>query len=143
MTRDEIAAFFIVRQAQWDARDHRGLTEGHAQDSIVESPMFGRLQGREAIGESYANLFTTFPDWLLTIDDLLIDGQRVVQVFSATATHVGEFMGLPGTNRRFTIQGVRVFQMADGLIRHEKRMYDFTAMLVQVGVLKAKPARIA
>jgi steroid delta-isomerase-like uncharacterized protein len=143
MTRDEILAFFKVRQAQWEARDHRGLADGHAPDSIIESPMFGRLQGREAIGESYANLFTIFPDWCLTIDDLVIDGQRVVQVFSVTATHVGEFMGLPGTNRRFTIQGVRVFQMGDGLIRHEKRMYDFTALLVQVGVLKAKPARIA
>lgn len=143
MTRDEIAAFFKIRQAQWEARDHRGLAEGHAPDSIVESPMFGRLQGREAISESYAHLFTTFPDWFLTIDDLLIDGQRVVQVFSVTATHVGEFMGLPGTNRRFTIQGVRVFEMGDGVIRQEKRMYDFTALLVQVGVLKAKPARVS
>ncbi len=142
MTRDEITAFFKARQAQWEARDHRGLADGHAPDSIIESPMFGRLQGREAIRESYANLFTTFPDWFLTIDDLVVDDQRVVQIFSVTATHVGEFMGLPGTNRRFTIQGVRIFQMGDHAIRHEKRMYDFTAMLVQVGVLKAKPARV-
>ncbi len=142
MTRDEITAFFKARQAQWDARDHRGLADGHAPDSIIESPMFGRLQGREAIRESYANLFTTFPDWFLTIDDLVVDDQRVVQIFSVTATHVGEFMGLPGTNRRFTIQGVRIFQMGDHAIRHEKRMYDYTAMLVQVGVLKAKPARV-
>lgn len=142
MTRDEITAFFTLRQAQWEARNHRGLADGHAPDSIVESPMFGRLQGREAIGESYANLFATFPDWFLTIDDLVIDGQRVVQIFSVTATHVGEFMGLPGTNRRFTIEGVRVFTMGDGVIQHEKRMYDFTALLVQVGVLKAKPAKV-
>jgi steroid delta-isomerase-like uncharacterized protein len=142
MTRDEISAFFKARQAQWDARDHAGLADGHALESIVESPMFGRLQGREAIRESYANLFSTFPDWLLTIDDLVIDNQRVVQIFSVTATHVGEFMGLPGTNRRFTIQGVRVFDMSDGFIRHEKRMYDFTAMLVQVGVLRARPAKL-
>ena len=142
MTRDEITAFFKLRQAQWEARDHRGLADGHAADSIVESPMFGRLQGREAIRESYSNLFTTFPDWFLTINDLVIDGQRVVQIFSVTATHVGEFMGLPGTNRRFTIEGVRVFEMGDGMIQHEKRMYDFTALLVQVGVLKAKPARV-
>jgi steroid delta-isomerase-like uncharacterized protein len=105
--------------------------------------MFGRLQGREAIRDSYANLFLTFPDWDLHIDDLVIDGQRAVQIFSVTATHVGEFMGLPGTNRRFTIQGVRIFEMRNGLIRHEKRMYDFTAMLVQVGVLRARPAKLA
>jgi steroid delta-isomerase-like uncharacterized protein len=143
MTRDEIAAFFTARQGLWTARDHRALADGHAPDSIVDSPMFGRLQGREAIRDSYANLFLTFPDWDLHIDDLVIDGQRAVQIFSVTATHVGEFMGLPGTNRRFTIQGVRIFEMRNGLIRHEKRMYDFTAMLVQVGVLRARPAKLA
>jgi steroid delta-isomerase-like uncharacterized protein len=142
MTRDEIGAFFKARQGLWKAKDHRALADSHAIDSIVESPMFGRLQGRDAIRESYASLFATFPDWDLTIDDIVIDGSRVVQIFSVTATHVGEFMGLPGTNRRFTIQGVRVFEMGDGVIKHEKRMYDFTAMLVQVGVLKAKPARV-
>jgi hypothetical protein len=33
-----------------------------------------------------------------------------------------------------------VCQVADGLIVHERRIYDFTGMLVQIGVLKAKPA---
>ena len=142
MTRDEITAFFSHRQALWMAHDSQALADGHAMDSIVESPMFGRLCGRDAIRESYANLFATFPDWDLHIDDVLVDGQRAVQIFSVNATHTGEFMGLPGTNRRFTIQGVRVFEMSDGFIRHEKRMYDFTAMLVQVGVLRARPAKI-
>jgi hypothetical protein len=66
-----------------------------------------------------------------------------VQVFSVTAKHVGEFMGLPGTNRLFTIQGVRIFDVANGFITHEKRMYDFTALLVQVGVLRARPAKVS
>jgi hypothetical protein len=28
----------------------------------------------------------------------------------------------------------------DGAVVHERRIYDFTGMLVQIGVLKAKPA---
>jgi hypothetical protein len=35
---------------------------------------------------------------------------------------------------------VTVCRVADGLIVHERRIYDFTGMLVQIGVLKAKPA---
>ena len=50
-------------------------------------------------------------------------------------------MGLPGSNRRFKIQGVRLFTMADGLVQHERRMYDFTGLLIQVGVLRGKPAK--
>ena len=82
-----------------------------------------------------------FPDWDFRIEDLLIDGNRAAQSFTVTATHVGEFMGLPGTNRRFQIQGVRLFEMGNGLIQHEKRMYDFTGLLIQIGVLRGKPAR--
>ena len=141
MTRDEIAAFFAARQAIWNARDPVALAACHALDATVESPMFGRLQGRPAIQDSYESLFMKFPDWDFRIEDLLIDGNRAAQSFTVTATHVGEFMGLPGTNRRFQIQGVRLFEMGNGLIQHEKRMYDFTGLLIQIGVLRGKPAR--
>jgi hypothetical protein len=30
---------------------------------------------------------------------------------------------------------------ADGLIAHERRIYDFTGLLLQIGVLRAKPAK--
>jgi hypothetical protein len=30
--------------------------------------------------------------------------------------------------------------MGDGKIQHERRVYDFTGLMVQLGVLKAKPA---
>jgi steroid delta-isomerase-like uncharacterized protein len=141
MTRDEISAFFAGRQPLWTARDADGLAAGHAPDSIVVSPMFGRLQGRAAIRDAYAALFRTFPDWDLQIEDLLIDGSRVAQSFSVSATHVGDFMGYAGTNRRFEIHGVRLFEMGDGLIRSEKRLYDFTGLLIQIGVLRSKPGK--
>jgi len=35
---------------------------------------------------------------------------------------------------------VVVCHVADGLVTYERRIYDFTGMLVQIGVLKAKPA---
>jgi steroid delta-isomerase-like uncharacterized protein len=142
MTRDQIAAFFDAMQVRWTARDHDGLAACYALDAVVESPMFGHLQGRQAIRDSFEALFTTFPDWELTVQELLVDGERVALIAAVNATHVGEFMGIPGTNRRFQIRGVRQFKLNDdGLIKWERRLYDFTALLVQVGVLKAKPAR--
>jgi hypothetical protein len=29
--------------------------------------------------------------------------------------------------------------MAEGLIAHERRVYDFTGLLIQLGVLRSKP----
>lgn len=140
MTRPEILAFFDERQKAWAARDPDGLAAGHAEHGTIESPIFGHREGRPAIRESYRALFDMFPDWDFQGEPLLIDGDRVAQPFSAAATHTGTFMGLAGTHRRFKIQGVRLFTMADGLVQHERRTYDFTSLLIQIGVLKSKPA---
>jgi steroid delta-isomerase-like uncharacterized protein len=141
MTRQEITSFFADRQARWDAHDAVALAADHAEDGMVHSPMHGPRRGRHAIAGSYRALFDAFPDWKFSGDDLIIDGDRVAQPFSAEATHVGDFMGLAGTNRRFRVQGVRVYDMTGGLIHSEKRYYDFTSLLIQIGVLRSKPAR--
>ncbi|HEX7779378.1 MAG TPA: ester cyclase [Vicinamibacterales bacterium] len=141
MTRDAIRAFFADRQVEWKRRDADALAKGYVEDCEVYSPMFGSLKGRPAVGEAYRSLFKIFPDWDLRIEDLLIDDDRVAQIFAVNATHVGEFMGLPGTNRRFEIHGVRLCTMGDGVIRTERRLYDFTSLLIQVGALRSKPAR--
>jgi predicted ester cyclase len=141
MTRDQIAGFFRERQGQWAARDPEGLSRGHAADCVVESPMHGTPRGRAAIEDAYRALFAIFPDWTFEGDELYIDGDRVAQPFRATATHVGDFMGIAGTNRRCRIEGVRLYRLQDGLIVHERRLYDFTGLLIQLGVLRSKPAR--
>jgi steroid delta-isomerase-like uncharacterized protein len=140
MTREETVAFFHARRDVWRRRDAEVLASMHAYNGLVVSPMFGSLRGHEAIASSYASLFRMFPDWTFIDESLLVDGDRVAQVFSATATHSAEFMGLPASGRKFRIQGVRLFTMKDGFIQEEQRTYDFTGLLIQVGVLKSKPA---
>jgi C-1 hydroxylase len=139
MTRDEIIRFFDNRQAAWRARDPESLAAGHAEDGTVVSPMFGALHGRTEIAESYRRLFETFPDWFFKNEELIVDADRVAQHFVATATHVGEFMGLSGTNRHGRIEGVMLYTMKDGTILRERRHYDYSALLIQIGVLRSKP----
>jgi steroid delta-isomerase-like uncharacterized protein len=143
MTRDRLTAFFSERQHVWERRDAVALAAEHAADATVVSPIFGTVRGRAAIELTYRDLFTVFADWDFLGEDLVIDDTRVVQVFRARATHAHEFLGMPGTGRRFEIQGALVFHFAaDGLIQHERRIYDFSGMLIQIGVLKAKPAAL-
>jgi steroid delta-isomerase-like uncharacterized protein len=139
MTRDEVVRFLEERQKHWVARDGDALASQHAPDGTVNSPMFGKLSGREAIAHSYHRLYEAFPDFSLNPDEVIIDGDHVAQPFSATATHIGEFMGLPGTKHRTRIQGVLLMRLAAGLIQDERRLYDFSMLLMQVGVLKGKP----
>jgi steroid delta-isomerase-like uncharacterized protein len=142
MTRDQIDAFFEQRQSAWRKRDVITLAVGHAADGTIESPMFGDVRGRVAIEKSYRDLFAIFQDWDFNGDPLLVDGDRVAQPFLVRATHTNEFFGVPASGRRFETHGVMFYTFgADGKITKERRIYDFTALLIQIGVLKAKPSR--
>jgi Predicted ester cyclase len=139
MTREDIISFFDARLLDWRARNPERLAAGHAEDGTVVSPMFGALHGRAEIAESYRRLFASFPDWFFKSEELIIDGSRVAQHFVASATHVGEFMGLAGTNRHGRLEGMLLYTMKDGAILHEQRQYDYSALLIQIGVLRSKP----
>lgn len=139
MNRDEVIKFFEARQLDWRARNPDALARHYHENGTVVSPMFGALHGRVEIADAYRRLFTTFPDWFFKNEELIIDGPRIAQHFVATATHVGEFMGLPGTNRHGRLEGMLLMTMKDGLIEHEQRLYDFSALLIQIGVLRSKP----
>jgi len=51
----------------------------------------------------------------------------------------GGFLGLAPTGKPFRLPMVMVCALKDGAIVREQRIYDFTGMLIQIGVLKAKP----
>lgn len=139
MTKNEINEFFNRWHAAWAARDVTSIASLYAPDCKVTSPMFGQLQGRSAVTESCRRLFKVFPDLKMETEPPIIDGNRAAIVFSSTATHSGEFMGLPATGRKVSVGGVFVLTLDDGLVDAELRLYDFTALLIQVGVLRAKP----
>ena len=141
MTYADIERSFAGQQQDWDRRDSEALTRRHAADGTVVSPIFGTVEGRVEILESYVSLFATFPDWHYVGQQLVIDGTSAAQEFTVDATHSGTFMGLPPSGRKFKICGVRLFEMREGLIAHERRYYDFTGLLIQLGVLRGKPAR--
>ena len=140
MTRDEILALMSRRIAGYAKRDAAALAATHAENSSVASPMGGVQEGREEIERVYRNWFAAFQDIKTEQDDLLIDGDRAVLIARVSGTHSGDFMGLPATGRQMEVLMVSLMTVADGFVIDERRIYDFTGLLVQVGVLKAKPS---
>jgi steroid delta-isomerase-like uncharacterized protein len=140
MTREEITALFDRRAEYWRRHDAVALTADHSADCIVISPTGGVLEGHDAIERIYRVWFTAFPDLTISPTELLIDGDRVMLVFIIRGTHSGDFFGLRASGRRLEATCAFLYRIANGLIVHERRILDFTGVLVQVGVLRAKPA---
>ena len=140
MTRDQIIALFEPAGIAWHARDAAALTADHAADGVVVSPTGGVLEGRVEIERIYRVWFTAFPDLVFTTEDLLVDENRVCVLCRITGSHAGEFFGMPPTGRRIEVAGAFIYRIQNDQIVHERRILDFTGLLVQVGVLRAKPA---
>ena len=141
MSRDEIAALMDRRRHDWNTRDAHALALDHSEDCVVESPWAGgNATGREAIERLYASLFHTFPDFKLEQRDLLIDGDRAALFAKNSGTDRGGFMGMDPSGRAVKVSIAFLYELRDGLIVSEHRIYDFTGMLIQIGVLKAKPS---
>jgi len=140
MTRDDILQLFSRRLSALNDHDVDEFASTYAEDAVVESPLGGTHQGRSTIASVVAALFSALGDATFVSDELIIDGDRVVHVFTLSGTDTGGLMGMTPSGRPVQLPVVTVCRVADGFVVHERRIYDFTGMLVQIGVLKARPA---
>lgn len=140
MTRQEVETLFARRHEAFSRRDPDAFAALYAPDAVVVSPMGGGpVRGREANVDVLRSFFRAFPDVTFTTDALLIDGTRVAEQMTMTGTDRGDFMGVPATHRPFEIAMICICEVEAGAVVRERRIYDFTGMLVQIGVLRAKP----
>lgn len=144
MSSDAIRAFLADFVSAWEREDVQALASCYALDCTIDSPMFHTVRGRAAVERSYAELFRGFTDHAIRLEDTVIGDDeplaRAAVVWTATFTHVGEIYGIGGTGKRLDTTIAFLLTFRDGLILHERRIYDFTYMLVQLGVLKTRGA---
>jgi predicted ester cyclase len=140
MTRDDIMALFARRRDAMVRRDAAALAADYAENAVIDSPWVGTVKGREANEQVWRAIFGAFPDQVIHEEELLVDGDRAALFATGSGTDLGGFMGLAPTGKPFRIAIVFLFTFDDRHIVHERRIYDFTGMLMQIGILKAKPA---
>ena len=140
MTREEVLAVIAERQKALARRDPDAMGALYAPDAKLESPLAGSGTGREAVVRASEAFWSAFPDAIITSEPAVVDGDRATIVADVTGRHIGTFLGLPPTGRAVRFVLVSVLGLHEGPIVHERRIYDFTGLLVQIGVLKAKPA---
>jgi steroid delta-isomerase-like uncharacterized protein len=139
MTRAEVVAFFEGRQRAFDNLDAATLAADYADDCVVDSPTGGTHTGRASVKKVLQAVFDAFIDMKTRTDNLVIDGDHVAQTLSIEGTNIGGFLGLAPSGKPFRLAAVFLYEFKDRRIVRERRIYDFTGMLTQIGVLKTKP----
>ena len=84
--------------------------------------------------KSVSEYFNAFPDMHYTIDDMVVEGDKVAVRFTATGTHKGEFMGIPPTNKKVKVQLIGIDRVVGGKIVEEWGISDMLGLMRQLGL---------
>jgi len=95
----------------------------------VPEPLRGVGQWKEFV----AGLLRAFPDLHLTIEDQLVQGDRVAFRWRATGTHTGPLGAAPPTGKRVALDGLIVDRVAAGKVQERWEQWDQSLMLQQLG----------
>ncbi len=88
--------------------------------------------GREANRAFWTLWFAAFPDTDVTLDDVLVDGDRVASRFTYRATFQGPFMGLPPTGRPVVMHSIDIWRVVDGMAVEHWDQLDGQAFFAQL-----------
>jgi predicted ester cyclase len=78
-----------------------------------------------------------FPRYDFIANDMLAEGDKVAVHFTVNAVHQGELMGIPPTGRNISIEGLIIYQIAEGKIVDHKLVADQLSLMQQLGVIPA------
>ncbi len=78
---------------------------------------------------------SAFPDFEMEIVDLIAEGEQVVGRFKCSGTHLGEWLGVPATGRRFEdVDEIYIFTVRDGKLMSALGVEDNLSRLRQLGI---------
>jgi len=95
---------------------------------------------KEGTLEFFRVLLAAFPDWRMTVEDLIAGGDKTVARVRVTGTHKGEFMGVPATGTRVDVQLIDIMRFdSAGLVSEHWGVADMLSLMQQLGVVPAGP----
>lgn len=75
-----------------------------------------------------------FPDLNVTNEDLVAEGDMVMQRWVSHVTHEGPLFGIPPTGKKVTLKGINLFRIKDGKIVERWGAVDALGMMQQIGM---------
>jgi steroid delta-isomerase-like uncharacterized protein len=120
----------------WNSHDPQ-LVAAHCADDY-EGENVGEAaphRGPDGMAASVASYLLAFPDLRFSVDEAIVQDNRVVQVWRAHGTHRGPLMNIPGTGRRIEVRGASMLTYRDGKLYRALYIWDVAGLLREIGLL--------
>lgn len=98
----------------------------------IQFPWGKTVQGREAMKNTYNNVFNAFPDIHIQAENIVEEDSCVVIEWRFSGTMKGPFAGHRPTNKSFDMHGCEIFQITNGIIVKQHGYWDKATMFEQL-----------
>lgn len=124
-----------------NAGDIAGFGELLADDFVEHEGGLGLPGTKAGTLEFFRTLVSAFPDWHMSVEDLIASGDKAVARVNVTGTHKNEFMGVPPAGARAVVPLIDIMRFDDaGLICEHWGVADLLSLMQQLGAVPAGPA---
>ena len=107
------------------------IAKSHA---LGEPTMTGRGVGPSVYRKEVERFLAAFPDLKFTVYETISDKDKLVVSWTITGTHKGVFLGIAPTNKKVSMNGITIHQVADGKILESTAVWDTLGLVQQLGV---------
>lgn len=121
----------------WNKGNLAVADEVFAADVILHGGLPGQPSSVEGVKQGVQLNRAAFPDFHVTIDDLIAEGDKVVSRWTMRGTHKGEMLGMPPTGKQVAMEGITIARIADGKIVEVWNSADQLSLMQQLGVIPA------
>lgn len=90
---------------------------------------------KTTVRDFYGAAMVAFPGTQLRFEEEIADGDRWAIRFTQTGVHKAAFMGIPGTDRPFSLNGQTVLHFQDGQVIERWSVLDLLGFMAQVGAM--------
>ena len=91
--------------------------------------------GREANRQFWTTFFSALPDLSVTMEVMVISGDRVVGRFVYRGTHTGEMMGIPASGNPVEMRSIDIWRVEDGMFVEHWDELNLMEVFQQIGAL--------
>jgi steroid delta-isomerase-like uncharacterized protein len=118
----------------WNKKNPALVGELFATDCSLHTPD-GDLQGVKGAAQLYDAYATAFPDFRITAEDTVAEGDRVALRYNFTGTNKGPLGAIPASGNRITVSGIVIFRLTGGKVAEGRWSWDRVSLQQQIGAL--------
>jgi predicted ester cyclase len=106
------------------------------EDYVAHVPGIGEMKGPEGFKDVIQLWHRACPDFHMTIEELVADGDLVANRFTTRGTNTGPLFWFPPTGKPMTVHGQELHRIQDGQIAESWICDDVPSILMQLGIVE-------